>query len=517
VFPDDAQRTLSRGSAVNTSRVKQKARSPRRSSAPLRTLEESDFLRTLIDLIPDPVRLKDREGRYVLINRAKLLELGAQSFKEVIGKTASAFFSPEMAEQFKESDEKMLRTGVPILNHRERIIEPNGAVRWHLTSTLPWADKAGNVIGTMSISRDITEVVKAEEKLQQERNLLRTLIDNLPDCIYAKDADGRKVIANPGDLKNLGCKTEADAIGKTDFDLFPKEIAARFFEAEQKVLRNGEQLVNREEKVVRPDGEVRWVLSTKVPWHDAAGNIIGLIGIGRDITDKKNLEAQITHAQRMESMGRLVTGVAHDLNNILAPILISIDLLRKKLQDEEYLKMLAKAEANAQRGADIIKQMLWFSRGLSGQRVPVDLKHLVEEMARFVSETFHRSITVEKNIATDLWPVVGDIAQLHQVLLNLCTNARDAMPGGGTLTLGIRNATVDGRRQVVIEVTDTGIGIDDQFIDRIFEPFFTTKDVGHGLGLSTTLSIVKSHGGTIKVESEPMQGATFRVHLPVQS
>src|SRR5581483_4337677 len=184
--------------------------------------------------------------------------------------------------------------------------------RWHLTTKVPGCDNDGNIIGMMSISRDITELVEAEVKLQEERNLLRTLIDNMPDCIYAKDAQGRKIIANPGDLKNLGCKTEADAIGKTDFDLFPKEIAERFFQGEQKVLQKGEPLVNQEEKVVRPDGETRWILSTKVPWHDAEGRIIGLVGIGRDITEKKNLEAQVTQAQRMESMGRIVTGVAHD-------------------------------------------------------------------------------------------------------------------------------------------------------------------------------------------------------------
>ena len=486
-------------------------------SAPLRTLKEGDFLRALLDLIPDPILIKDLDGRYVLVNSAKLAELGVYDVQEVFGKTAFDFFDRAMAERFKADDDLVLKEGKSIFNRREKVLEPNGLVRWHLTTKLPWRDAANHVIGMMSISRDITEFVEAEAKLQEERNLLRTLIDNMPDCIYAKDAQGRKIIANPGDLKNLGCKTEAEAIGKTDFDLFPKEIAERFFQAELQVLKKGEPLVNQEEKVVRPDGEVRWILSTKVPWRDAEGRIIGLVGIGRDITDKKNLEAQVAQAQRMESMGRLVAGVAHDLNNILAPILISLDLLRQKLEDEEYRKMLAKAQANAQRGADIIKQMLWFSRGLSGQRVPVNLQQLVEDIARFASETFSRSIVVEKQIEPDLWPVVGDVAHLHQVLLNLCTNARDAMPTGGSLKLAVRNATSDGQRQVVIEVTDSGIGIDSELIDRIFEPFFTTKEIGHGLGLSTALSIAKSHGGTIKVESEPMRGAVFRVHLPAQT
>jgi len=494
-----------------------KKRQKQPQTGTFRNLEEGHLLRTLMDLIPDPILVKDRQGRYVLINRAKLDELNVKAFSDAIGKTAFDFFEKSMAERFKVDDDQVLKAGEPVVNVREKVLEPNGTIRWHLTTKVPWRDPAGRIIGLMSISRDITDSVVAEMKLQEERNLLRTLIDNMPDCIYAKDAQGRKVIANPGDLKNLGVKTEAEAIGKTDFDFFPKAIAEQFFAAEKQVLERGTPMVNQEEKVVRANGETRWVLSSKVPWRDAEGRIIGLVGIGRDITDKKNLEAQVAQAHRMESIGRLATGVAHDLNNILAPILISIELLRKKLHDEEYLKMLAKAEANAHRGADIIKQMLWFSRGLSGQRIPVNLQQLVGDITQFVSETFGRSIRIQRHIAADLWPVVGDVAQLHQVLMSLCTNARDAMPEGGTLSISAVNATVDGERYVVVEVKDTGVGIPPELLDRIYEPFFTTKEIGHGLGLSTAVSIVKSHEGFIKTESQPGQGTSFRVHLPAEA
>jgi len=487
------------------------------TDAPLQKLDEGEILRTLIDLIPDPILIKDRKGRYILVNQAKLRELAARGFKDVIGKTAFDFFDRAQAERFKEDDDRVLKTGEPLINYREKILTPNGTFRWHLTSKIPWRNNQNTIVGFMSISRDVTELVEAEDKLQAERNLLRTLIDNMPDCIYAKDAQGRKIVANPGDLKNLGCHTEAEAVGRTDFDFFPRDIAQRFFDAEQQVVREGKSLVNQEEKVVRPDGEARWILTTKVPWRDAEGRILGLVGIGRDITEKKNLEAQVAQAQRMESMGRLATGVAHDLNNILAPLLISIELLRKKMQDEESAKMLAKAEANAKRGADIIRQMLWFSRGLSGQRTPVDLRQLIDEVSRYAGETFGKSIRIKKVIAKDLWPVVGDLAQLHQVLMNLCTNARDAMPNGGNLTFTASNAVVDGQRFAVIELRDTGAGMEPEVMDRIFEPFFTTKEVGHGLGLSTAASIAKSHGGFIRVNSEPSLGSVFRVHLPVQA
>jgi PAS domain S-box-containing protein len=352
--------------------------------------------------------------------------------------------------------------------------------------------------------------------LATEHSLLRTLIDHLPDCIYAKDAEARKIMANPADLKNLGCKTEAEAIGKTDFDLFPKEIAAAFFADDQTVLKDGKSVINREEKAVLQSGETRWLLTTKIPWRDADGKIIGLVGIGRDITDKKNLEEQIINARRMESLGRLATGVAHDLNNILAPVIISIDLLQKKLQDEEYLKVLATAEASVHRGANIIKQMMSISRGMAGQHLPVDVQQLVIDIVKFASETFDKSIRVETQIAPGLWRIVGDSAQLHQVLKNLCLNARDAMPSGGTLTIAASNFGTDRNGFVVLEVKDTGCGIAPDLLDHIFEPFFTTKAIGQGLGLSTALAIVKSHGGFIKAESQTGRGATFRVHLPAQ-
>jgi PAS domain S-box-containing protein len=366
-----------------------------------------------------------------------------------------------------------------------------------------------------------------EIKLTEERNLLRTVINNLPDVVYAKDSSARKTVANQADLKLMGCKTEAEVLGKTDFEFYPKDIAAKLIQDDQSVLWQGQLIINREEKIIRPDGEVRWLLTTKVPWRDATGKIIGLVGIGRDITDKKRLEEQSLRTQRMESIGQLASGIAHDLNNILAPILISTELLRQKIHDKEGLELLATMEASAKHGEDVVKQVLWFGRGLEGKCDPVNPKQLLEEVISIISETFSKSIEVETDIATDVHPVTGDQMQLHQVLLNLCVNARDAMPTGGKLKLGARNFTVDAQftcsnadakpgPYVLLEVTDTGIGIPPEIRDRIFEPFFTTKKVGkdRGLGLSTALSIVKSHNGFIEVKSEFGEGSTFQVYLP---
>ncbi len=328
--------------------------SPRKEIAEL-TAEHSLF-RILIGNLPDCIYVKDAEARKILANPADLENLGCKTEAEAVGKTDFDFFPRELAEGFFADDMTVIKTGQPVINREEKVVLPGGETRWLLTTKVPWRNAAGEVIGLIGIGRNVTRQREAEHKLERERNLLRTLVDNLPDCIYAKDREARKILANPADLKNLGCKTEAEAVGKSDFDFFPKEIAETFFADDQSVIQEGKPVINREEKVVMQNGETHWLLTSKIPWRDAAGKVIGLVGIGRDITDRKYLEEQMTASRRMESLGRLATGVAHDLNNILAPILISIELLQKRLQDEEYLKMLAKAEANAQRGADIIKK-----------------------------------------------------------------------------------------------------------------------------------------------------------------
>ena len=492
--------------------------------------DERNLLRALIDNLPDSIYMKDAAARKTLANKANVRNSGCKTEAEVLGKTDFDFFAPEVAAKLFEDDQLVLQKGQSLISREERLVNANGEVFWMLTTKVPWRDTAGNIIGMIGGGRNITKQKEAEVKLMAERNLLRTVIDNLPDAIYAKDMVACKILANPADLKNLGCRTEAEALGKNDFKFFPKEVAEKFFEDDQLVLQNGQPVINREEKVVAPDGKSLWLLTTKVPWRDADGHIIGLVGIGRDVTDKKNLEAQLLRAQRMESIGRLATGIAHDLNNILTPIMISTSLLREKMSDKEGLDILNTVEASAKRGADIIKQVMWFGRGLDGQRIPVHPQHLIKDTARIATETLNKSLQIEMKIAADVWPIPGDPPQLHQVLLNLCVNANEAMPAGGKLTITARNFTADENfagshlearpgHYVVLEVADTGSGIPREIRDRIFEPFFTTKEIGKGtgLGLSTVLSIVKSHNGFILLETEPGKGSSFQIYFPAQA
>ena len=498
--------------------------------AELKLKDERNLLRTVIDNLPDGIYAKDGQARKILANPADLKNLGCKAEAEAIGKTDADWFPLAIAQAFMADDLAVIKGGQAVIDREEKVVRPDGEVRWLLTSKIPWRTSSGKVIGLVGIGRDITEHKQAEDALAHERNLLRTLIDNLPDGIYAKDDQARKILANPADLKNLGCKTEAEAIGKTDADWFPPDIAEAFLADDLAVLQGGQVVINREEKVVRPDGEVRWLLTSKIPWRDTSGKIIGLVGIGRDITDRKNLEAEVQRGQRMESVARLATGIAHDLNNSLAPILVAIELLHEKLEDREGLHVLDTIESSAKRGAEIIKQVLLFSRGLEGRRMPVNLKHLADGVASVAGQSLPGNITIETRVDKNTNLVAGDPLQLHQALLNLCTNAAEAMPQGGRVEVAAHNVKLDAAfasthrgavpgPHVVLEVSDTGIGIPAHIRDRIFEPFFSTKELGNksvGMGLSTASSIVKGHRGFITVESELGKGSTFKIYLPAQ-
>jgi signal transduction histidine kinase/CheY-like chemotaxis protein len=268
--------------------------------------------------------------------------------------------------------------------------------------------------------------------------------------------------------------------------------------------------------------EARWTLI-----RDTDGHPKSVLAINTDVTEKKKIEAQFMRAQRMESIGTLASGIAHDLNNILAPIMMSIDILKSDSDSPETKQILETIGVSAKRGADIVRQVLTFARGMEGERIEVQPKHLLNDLENIIKDTFPKDIRLQFSIPNDTWTILGDPTQVHQILLNLCVNARDAMPNGGSLTVGVQNSVLDDQyvamniqakpgRYVNITVTDSGTGMPPAIVDKIFEPFFTTKELnkGTGLGLSTVMAIVKSHEGVINVYSEPGKGTAFNVYLP---
>lgn len=287
---------------------------------------------------------------------------------------------------------------------------------------------------------------------------------------------------------------------------------------------------DEEYRIVRPDGAVRWIRDRGFPIQDASGHPYRVVGIATDITEKKQLEAQFYRAQRLESVGTLASGIAHDLNNVLTPILTISQLLRLKQPDldKRSQQMLQLLEDSAQRGANMIKQILTFTRGTDGERSPTQIVPLLQEVIDVVQQTFPRAIAIHQTISTQLTcSVSADPTYLHQVFMNLCINARDAMPDGGTLSFAVEQCAVDEAftqvnldaqvgNYVVVTIADTGTGIPLEIRDRIFDPFFTTKAPGQGtgLGLSTVLGIVKNYGGFLQVSSEVGWGTEVKIYLP---
>jgi len=282
-----------------------------------------------------------------------------------------------------------------------------------------------------------------------------------------------------------------------------------------------------EHRVIRPDGQERHVEERWRVIADASGTPLRAVGTCQDITDRRRLEQQMFRAQRLESIGTLAGGVAHDLNNVLAPILLSIELLSLDETDQDKRAVLATIESSARRGAEMVKQVLAFARGSESARIPVSVPDIVRSLSQIVRDTFPKNITLQVDVAEELPALVGDPTQVEQVLLNLLVNARDALPYGGDLRISVTAADLDTQfvdkapeakigPHVVIDVEDTGTGMTADVLERIFDPFFTTKAPGHGtgLGLSSSISIVKGHGGFVNVYSEPGKGSRFRVYLP---
>jgi PAS domain S-box-containing protein len=336
--------------------------------------------------------------------------------------------------------------------------------------------------------------------------------------------NGNIMDANDGFLDLIGYSREDLRAGRINWrEITPPEYAEVDQRSLEEVAAKG-FCTTYEKEYIRKDGSRVPVLIGSASFEDNPNEGVRFV---LDLTERKKLEQQFLRAQRMECIGTLAGGIAHDLNNILAPIMMSIDILKMTVTNEQAKSILETIEVSSKRGADIVRQVLSFARGMEGERIEVQPKHLLKDIEAIIRDTFPKNIQQELSLPDDPWTISGDPTLLHQILLNLCVNARDAMPNGGKLTLKVENCVLDEQyatmntqakpgRYVLITVTDTGTGIPPGIIDKIFEPFFTTKEVGKGtgLGLSTVIGIVKSHEGVINVYSEPGKGTTFRVYLP---
>jgi len=496
---------------------------PRRDNPPgLQNSVQIDgaLLRTLIDSVPDQIYVRDRASRHVLNNHAQVELLGASCLEETLGKTDFDFYPPEMARGFHEHNERVMTTGIALIAHEEMIRRRNGEVVWLSTTKVPLRDGNGAIVGLLGIARDITERKQAVEKMMQQA----AIIDQAHDGILLLDLDSRVTYVNAATERMFG-KKAGEMIGKTFFDVLPpmdhQQYRVALSDTISKGSWKGEVLVHVK------DGREATIDVRRSLIRDANGVPVGILSINTDITESRKAAALALRNQRLESLGTLAGGIAHDLNNILAPILMSIALLRHKLPDQGGQRLLGMLEQNAERGAQLVRQVLAFGRGVEGEKTLVQVMHIAREVEQIVKDTFPKTVTLVIRAEASPWPVIGDATQIHQVLLNLCVNSRDAMPNGGRITVALENKFLDetfasmnpGSKvgpYLAISVSDTGSGIPPKVRDRIFEPFFTTKDLGKGtgLGLSTSLGIVQNHGGFMNVSSEMGKGTTFTIFIP---
>lgn len=399
----------------------------------------------------------------------------------------------------------------------------NGEWRWHYLRSKNFAyHPDGSVNQVLTIVRDISLRKQSEQIMHEQAGLL----DIAPDAIFVYDLNYQILFWNKGAARLYGWQT-ADAIGRDARQFDNPDSLAQLAEVMEIVLTTGKW--EGEVTKITATGQPLSVISRRALVRDAAGNANSILTVDTDITEKKQLESQFLSAQRLESLGTLASGIAHDLNNIFTPILGIAEVLPLLFPNldgrtQNLLKILSDS---TRRGVDLVTQILSFARGAEGKNPAIQVCDVIAEIQQIVRQTFPKNIETIFNYADSLATIAADSTLIHQVLMNLCVNARDAMPNGGILTVSTENLKLDENSAkiyadaqpgdyIAISVTDTGTGIPPELIDRIFEPFFTTKDIGKGtgLGLSTSSGIIKSHGGFMNVDSEVGKGTCFKIYLP---
>jgi two-component system cell cycle sensor histidine kinase/response regulator CckA len=488
------------------------------------TLRESEErFRTIFARSAIGIGISDIRSRRITESNAALQAMLGYSAAELREKTTLALLHPEDVTAEVENERKLLEGHTDHFVAEKRYIRKDGNIVWGRTTVSLVKDPAGAPLFGIALMEDITQKNDAEEKIREQAALL----DHAQDAICVRDLESKITYWNKGAERLYGW-TSREVLGQNEFDLLMKEVSPDVGRAQKEVLENGEWVGELTQRTKAADDVIvqsHWTLV-----RNGTGDPASVLVINTNMTDRKKLEAQFLRAQRLESIGTLAGGIAHDLNNVLSPIMLAAHLLRSRTTDPTMRKWIDTIEASTQRGAGILSQVLTFARGATGKRMLVQPKHLLKEMGKIATETFPRSIDTNVDVPRDLWTITGDPTQLHQVLMNLCVNARDAMPAGGTLTIKGENVILDDddARQIIeavpgpyvmLTVSDTGAGIPKQFMEKIFEPFFTTKEPGRGtgLGLSTVHAIVKSHKGFIRLASDQGKGTTFQIYLPAQN
>ncbi len=475
------------------------------------------LLSSAVQQTPVTVVITNAQGLIEYVN-PQFSKVTGYAFEEAIGKNPRILKSEKMPPSVYQALWSTVTQGKEwqgTLCNRKK----NGELFWEEVSIAPVLDNLGHITHYIALKQDISFRRQAEEQIRRQARLL----DLARDAVIVCGADSRLSYWNKA-FEQLTGWTTVNVVGRRLGELLKGDEFA-LAAAMHAVREHGEWTGELEGESQR--GRKFTLLSRWTLVRERDDDFGKILSINTDITEKKQFESQFLRSQRLESIGSLASGIAHDLKNILSPILLCAPMLNDDITPAERQGMVNVVEQSARRAADIVRQLLGFSRGKEGQKVPLQIRHLVREMGKIVTETFPRSIRLEATYDDNLWAVLGNVTQLHQILLNLCVNARDAMPGGGQLMIAVNNVRLDESFVsmnteasvgpfVRVCISDTGQGIPEAIRDKIFDPFFTTKPLGQGtgLGLATVQSLIKEHGGFITFRTQEGKGTTFEFYLP---
>ncbi len=488
---------------------------------------ESYLLQLLMQAVPDPIFIKDRQLRFVQANHALGRKLGLSDSRQALGKTDADFFTPELADAFRARDDRVLTQGEAIVNWEQREVWRDGRATWALVTELPLRGADGEIAGLLGIVRDISDRRQAQEALLASERMYRSLFERSLCGVFLSTPQGRLLDVNDAFTAMMGYDSRAELLAHPAADLYFGP-ADRALHVEQ--LRRQGSVTNFEVRFRRKDGGEIWVLENTGLIRDERGEEL-LQGTVIDITERRQLEARLRESMKMEAVGKLAGGVAHDFNNLLTVISGQCEMLAMQAEpaarQQERLEAISAA---AQRAAGLTRQLLAFGRQLPVSLEPVDLNACVRSCWPLLRSVMGEGVEIQLDLSPGLDWVQGDRREIEQALVHLAGNARSAMPEGGSLRVSTFNrelasgqregarALVPGR-YAVVALADSGVGMAPEVQARIFEPFYTTQEVGRGsgLGLAGILGMAQLSGGDLRVRSAPGQGATFEIWLPARS
>ena len=489
-------------------------------------LKEQNLLKALMNNLPDKIFFKDRKSRFIRVNRAWGNKYNLVNLDEAVGKSDIHFFNKSFAEETFREEQLLMDTTLPLINKLEKKVCDDGTETFKLVSKVPFKGSNGSIAGLVGISHDITDLKVAEIKLDREKELLQSLMDNIPDLIYFKDKESKFTRINRAQASLLGLKSPEEAIGNTDFDYFPREQAEKTFSDEQEIFRTGSSLINKIEIILPPGGSPLWMSATKIPIRDENGNVSGLVGVSRDITimemTRENLKIAKEKAEESNyAKSQFLANMSHEIRTPMNGVIGMADILsytNLTPEQQSYLDIIIKSGNSL---ICIINDILDLSKiesnNLKIEVAPISIRDIIEDVADVLIVAANNKNLEFANYVDPLIPeiVQGDTIRLRQILINLVNNAIKFTPSGEVFFSAELEESTENGFKIIFKVRDSGIGIPENAKSALFQSFSqvdnsaTRKYEGTGLGLAISKKLAEMMGGSIGVESEEGKGSLF--------